>query len=185
MLSKKLSIAFDLKAKLPFNAIGLCGFLFLILIPFGSPVFAQIDIQKFPVKDSSSGQKVGDVQYNIVNGTVDDMSVDVGANSLYIPITTNSNGTLTVTLPRTLIDATSNGEDDQFYVLLDGQDSSFQESKTSTDRTLTVPFSDGTGEIDVVGTYVVPEFPIGAAIVFVLAVISIVAVSRKAKIRIS
>ncbi len=184
MRSKKHSKIFG-RVKLSLSAIGFCGFVLFILIPNGSPVFAQTEGQIFSVKDSS-GQKVGDVQYNIVNGTVDDMSVDVGANSLYIPITTAANGTLTVTLPRTLIDATTNnGQDDQFYVLLDGQDSYFQESKTNIERTLTVPFPDGTSEIDVVGTYVVPEFPTSAAIVFAIAIISIVVVSTRAKIRIN
>ena len=43
---------------------------------------------------------------------------------------------ITLTIPRSVLDATINGEDDDFFVLVDGEEVDFDEINTSTDRTL-------------------------------------------------
>jgi len=74
---------------------------------------------------------------------------------LIIKIFTTSNGQLTITLPRALIDAVlENGDDDEFFVLVDSVEVNFDETKTSSDRTLTISFSDGNEEIEIIGTSV-------------------------------
>ncbi len=101
-------------------------------------------------------------------------------------IQTTGDGVLTVTLPRALINATlPNGQDDKYYVLVDGQESTdFQEtSTTTTDRTLSIPFTDGTQEIEIIGTQIIPEFGPIAALVLAIAIISIIAVSAKTGLR--
>ena len=131
----------------------------------------------FLVKDPS-GQQTFNVNYSMDGGTVSNMRVNTGDESLLVDVVTTGNGTLTITLPRTLIDSTVNGQDDQFFVLVDGENADFQESKSNTDRTLTIPFSDGSQEIEITGTQVVPEFGPLVLIVFVIAVVSIIAVSK-------
>ena len=131
----------------------------------------------FPVKDPS-GQQTFNINYNVNGGTVNNISVNTNDASLLVNISTTGDGTLTITLPRTVIDSTVNGQDDQFFVLVDGEVVDIQESKSSTDRTLTIPFSDGAQEIEIMGTQVVPEFGPIAVLVLVVAIVSIIAVSK-------
>ena len=124
------------------------------------------------------------VQYSITNGKVLGIKADVQSKSLIVSIQTTGDGVLTITLPRGLIDAQVNGQDDHFYVLNDGQEAYFQEtSKTTTDRTLSIPFTDGTQEIEIIGTQIIPEFGPIAALVLAIAIVSIIAVSAKTGLR--
>jgi predicted secreted protein with PEFG-CTERM motif len=124
------------------------------------------------------------VSYTITNGKVTDIKADTQSKSLIVSIQTNGNGVLTITLPRALIDAQINGHDDQYFVLNDGQEASFQEiNKTSTDRTLSIPFTDGTQQIEIIGTQIVPEFGPIAALVLAIAIVSIITVSAKSGLR--
>ncbi len=126
------------------------------------------------------------VKYSITNGKVLGIKADIQSKSLIVSIQTTGDGVLTVTLPRALINATlPTGQDDKYYVLVDGQESTdFQEtSTTTTDRTLSIPFTDGTQEIEIIGTQIVPEFGPIAALVFAIAIISIIAVSAKTGLR--
>ncbi len=124
------------------------------------------------------------VSYSITNGKVLGIKADTQSKSLIVSIQTTGDGTLTITLPRALIDAKINAQtDDQFFVLTDGQEATFTETKTATDRTLTIPFTDGTGQIEIIGTFIVPEFGPIAALVLAIAIISIIAVSAKTGLR--
>ena len=125
------------------------------------------------------------VQYSITNGKVLGIKADVQSKSLIVSIQTTGDGVLTVTLPRGLIDAQVNGQDDHYYILNDGQENTdFQEtSKTTTDRTLSIPFTDGTQEIEIIGTQIIPEFGPIAALVLAIAIVSIIAVSAKTGLR--
>src|SRR5438552_6867726 len=126
------------------------------------------------------------VTYSITNGKVLGIKADIQSKSLIVSIQTTGDGVLTITLPRGLIDAkkSDNQTDDKFFVLTDGQEADFQETNTaSTDRTLSIPFSDGTSEIEIIGTWIVPEFGPIAALVLAIAIISIIAVSAKTGLR--
>ena len=124
-----------------------------------------------------------DVSYSITGGKVLGITADVEAKSLLVSIQTTSDGTLTITLPRGLIDAKIIDADDNFFVLIDGEEVEFDEEKTSTDRTLTIHFHDGDEEIEIIGTWIIPEFGAIAALVLAVAIISIIAVSAKTRLR--
>ena len=124
------------------------------------------------------------VTYSITNGKVLGIKADIKSKSLIVSIQTTGDGRLTMDLPRALIDAKINNQtDDQFFVINDGQEAQFTETKTTTDRTLTIPFTDGTGQIEIIGTWIVPEFGTIAALVLAIAIISIIAVSAKTGLR--
>ena len=146
-----------------------------------APVFAQTP-QQFTVKDPQSGQSFP-VNYSVTGATISDISINQQETSLVISLTTSSDGNLTMTLPRALIDAKAGADDDQFFVLVDGADTDFDESKTTTDRTITVAFPDGTQQIEVIGTQVVPEFGGLSFVVLMIAIISIVAISAKTRLK--
>ena len=125
-----------------------------------------------------------DVGISITGGNVLSISPDVDANSLIVRISTTSDGELIITLPRELIDAKLNGDDDDFFVLVDGEEVDFDETKTSTSRTLTIAFPDGAEEIEIIGTFVIPEFGAIAALILAVAIISIIAVSARSRLSI-
>ena len=146
-----------------------------------APVFAQTP-QQFAVKDVSSGQSYT-VNYDVTGATVTDISISPQDTSLLVTITSSSDGNLTMTMPRSLIDAKTTSGDDQFFVLVDGADSDFTESKTTDSRTITVSIPEGTQEVEVIGTQVVPEFGGLSFVVLVIAIISIVAISSKTRLK--
>ena len=138
----------------------------------------------FQVKDPNS-QQTFSVNYTITGGSVKDMTIDAQSISLIVSVNSTSDGTITLHMPRTLIDAkTSIGQDDSFIILIDGAEVKPQsESSDSNYRTLTVPFLQGDQDIEIIGTWVVPEFGPIAALVLAIAIVSIIAVSAKTGLR--
>ena len=136
----------------------------------------------FEVDTGSQG--TFDVEYTIKGGTVKDMIIDFEGLALVISIDATSDGTITVNIPRDLMDAkTTGGEDDIFIVLIDGAEVPYNEEKTSSSRTLTIQFLEEDSDIEIIGTFIVPEFGPIAALVLAVAIISIIAVSAKTRLR--
>lgn len=120
------------------------------------------------------------ITYTVTNGKVLGIKADPQSKSLNVSIQTTGDGKLTITMPRTLIDTKkSDGSDDQFYVITDGQETQFNEAgKTTTDRTLTIPFTDGSKQIEIIGNFVIPEFGQTTFLVLVISIVGFIAVSR-------
>ena len=142
------------------------------------------------------------IPYTIQGGTIQNMQILGQQTTLAITINTSSNGSLSVSLPRALIDAkalppVSTGPNststtkvnpaempDQSFIVQDGgQNVQFTEVKNTNTRTLGIPFHKGDTTIDVVGTVSIPEFGPIAALVLAIAIISIIAVSAKTGLR--
>ncbi|WP_420544769.1 PEFG-CTERM sorting domain-containing protein [Nitrosopumilus sp.] len=126
------------------------------------------------------------IGYDITGGKLLSIMPDVDASSLIISIDATDDGSLTLTIPRSVADALfENGDDDEFFVLIDGEEvEDFDEVKSSTERTLTIGFSAGAEEIEIIGTFVVPEFGAIAMMVLAVAIISIVAISARSRLSI-
>ena len=133
------------------------------------------------VSVSGSSDLIG---YKITGGKLLSIMPDVDANSLIVSIDATNDGSLTLTIPRSVLDATISGEDDDFFVLVDGEEVDFEETMTSKDRTLTIAFPAGAEEIEIIGTFVIPEFGTIAAMILAVAIISIIAVSAKSRLSI-
>jgi len=124
------------------------------------------------------------ISYEITNAKLLNVIPDLDAVSLLIYIETTDEGSITLTIPRSVLDASINGGDDEFFVLVDGEEVDFEEITTSVDRTLTIDFLAGTEQIEIIGTFVIPEFGTIAAMILAVAIISIVAISAKSKLNI-
>jgi len=125
------------------------------------------------------------IYYEITNGKVISIISDTDAKSLLINIETWDDGSITLTIPRSVLDAkTNDGDDTEFFVLVDGEKVDFEEITTSTDRTLTIPFLAGSEQIEIIGTFVIPEFGTIAAMILAVAIISIIAISAKSRLSI-
>jgi len=116
--------------------------------------------------------------YAISGGKIIQVIPDLDEKSLMVEIESISNGTLVIKLPREVIDAKFAGEDDSFIVLLDGLDVDFDESTTGNERTLTIQYPEGTEDIEIIGTYVIPEFGGIAVLILMVSLFSVIFVSR-------
>ena len=76
------------------------------------------------------------------------------------------------------------GPDTNFVVLVDGEETDFQEWPTAAQRKLEIPFTHGATTIEIIGTEVIPEFGTIAGLVLAVALISIIAVSAKTRLNI-
>ena len=125
------------------------------------------------------------ISYKITGGKLISIMPDVDAKSLIVTIEATSDGSLTITIPRSVADALDNdGKDDVYFVLVDGEEVDFDETKTSTSRTLTIQFPAGAEEIEIIGTFVVPEFGTIAVMILAVAIISIIAISARSRLSI-
>ena len=121
------------------------------------------------------------VKYSIENGTVTAAYIDVETKSLIIVIDSLDDGVITLTLPNSLITSDEYG----YFILVDGEEAdNYDESSTSSSTTLTIPFGAGTGEIEIIGSWVVPEFGAIAGLVLAVAIISIIVLSAKTRMNI-
>jgi len=143
----------------------------------------QAQTQTTPQKTSNQIRADGTdylLDYSITNGKVLGIKAYIQSKSLIVSIQTTGDGQLTIDLPRALIDAKKTDQtDDQFFVLTDGKEAQFTETPTTTDRTLIIPFTDGTGQIEIIGTQIVPEFGSLAGMVIAISIIGVVLISRK------
>ncbi len=121
-----------------------------------------------------------DLFYKITGGQVLKIIPDTDSISLIIQIETFSDGDLLITLPKTVID-TSEGD---FFVLVDGEETVFHAEQTPDSWTLRIPFYNGSEEIEIVGTFVIPEFGTIAAIILAVAITSIIVLSAKTRLSI-
>ena len=130
----------------------------------------------------NEGYEVG---FELTTGDILSVTPIVEDNALVIAIATTEDGSLTVTIPRTVADATyDDGTDDQYFVLVDGEEVDFEETVTDTARILTIDFTAGTEEITIIGTWVIPEFGTIAVMILAVAIVSIIAVSARSKLSI-
>jgi len=96
--------------------------------------------------------------YDIRGGTVIDFEIDSETASLIIALDARARGELIITLPRNLIDAKTGSEDSDFDIFVSGLKLiSFDETKTSSERTVTIPIRRGNSEIIITGTHVFSE----------------------------
>ena len=94
------------------------------------------------------------IQYQINGGTVDDITFNKDQPSLFVDISSQSNGTITIDLPRNLIDSKVRGNvDEEYTVFSDGQFTRADETASDNQsRTLVIDFENGVEEIEIQGT---------------------------------
>jgi len=120
------------------------------------------------------------VDYKISNAKIISMTPDLDAKSLIIKISTTNDGELLITLPKDVIDTDEAG----FFVLVDGEETAYIEELHDNSRTLTIPFYNGSEEIEIIGTFVIPEFGTIVVLVLAVAIIAIIAVTSKSRLSI-
>jgi predicted secreted protein with PEFG-CTERM motif len=155
----------------------------------------KYDVIKVPIEIVNSKILQYDelFDYDIDGAYVTDIKISEENNSIIISINSDSDGNLTVYLPREVIDAkivpTDNASsqrllDGYFTILTDGTPTKAIELQTAkTIRIISIDFENGTSEIEIIGTKVIPEFGTIAMIVLAVAIVSIITVSTKSRLR--
>jgi len=115
--------------------------LFVVMLgTFISPAFAQ---------------QFKEPNYTIRGGEILDFDIDTETTSLIISLDGRARGEIIMTLPRSLIDAKIGSVDSDFEIFVSGLNLiSYDETKTSQDRTITIPIRRGDAEIIITGTHV-------------------------------
>ena len=94
-----------------------------------------------------------DVEYTTTGLTVSAIEADTESISLILTVEVpDSTGTLDITFDRSFFDATFEGLDDEFLVLIDADFANYSETETTSEsRTLSIEAPPGTEEIEIIG----------------------------------
>ena len=169
---------------------------YLIRVQYGSTEIAETTFEffsqmidkssaVFPVNIPNSG--TFDVGYTIRGGDITEINMSLDRYSLLVKTTMDTNGNLILKLPKESFDAQSDGNDDTFIILISKENNEpgdfvqveYEEIATSSDyRTIRIPLEEGDKWIEVVGTYVIPEFGSVVIIILVVAISSAIIISK-------
>jgi predicted secreted protein with PEFG-CTERM motif len=114
------------------------------------------------------------VPYSISGGMVTGASINNNDKSIIVKISADEDGTLTLSPDESILKGI-------FMVLVDGQE--WDDVEISGNE-VTVMFPAGAEKIEVIGTFVIPEFGTIAVMILAVAIISIIAVSAKSRLSI-
>ena len=115
--------------------------------------------------------------YELTGAKIIRITPDTEMKSLIFEIETYSDGELRITLPKDVIDT----DEDGFFILVDGIETNHEAVSNLENWSFVIPFSYGSEEIEIIGTFVIPEFGTIAALVLVTAISVIVMISAKNK----
>jgi len=128
-----------------------------------------------------------DVGYTIRGGEVKDVVMNQERYSLVVETTMTSNGNIILKLPRDSFDAQNDDTDTTFIILISKQNKvaedfmqvEYEEIAVGPDyRTIRIPLEEGDRWVEVIGTYVIPEFGSIVIIILVVAVSSAIIISK-------
>jgi len=163
---------------------------YLIRVSYGEGNIAETEFSYTPKSASietttifeinAGNQGTFDVEYTIKGGTIKDMIVDLSIFAIIVQIESTDQGTISLDLPREFIGAEKqDGKDDTFIILIDGIEVAYQESVVHSDsRVITINFEEGDSDIEIIGTYVVPEFGTIVMMIMIAGIMTVILASR-------
>ena len=127
-----------------------------IVLAFG--VFAIISILPAAFADSISvdtGESTYDIEYTANGVDIKSASAEMDFMSLIFTVEVlDSEGQLEFNFDRDFFDAKLGSEDDEFFVIADGDELSFEETKDDSYRNIVFTIDPGTEEIEIVGSQI-------------------------------
>jgi len=109
-----------------------------------------------------------------VNADVIAMGIDPESKSLLIGVKNTHDSKFLINLKHEMINAVNN----DFLILVDGQETDYDVISDSDSSTFAFYVPAGTEEIEIIGTFVIPEFPIGSIFVYALIILPLVIFSN-------
>lgn len=152
---------------------------YLVRVSYGTGNISETTFNYSPqkeldIKDSIEVQIPNggtfDAEYTILGGKVKNMLLEPDNFTLRILLETPDEGSISIKLPREAIDAIRpDGQDEKFIVLIDDIQHPYSEIQSDSQfRLITINFEEGDSEIEIIGTFAVPEF--GTVVSFILIV---------------
>lgn len=115
------------------------------------PIFAYAESGTIPVNVSGTAYNIG---YQTDGVKINAITADLDAVSLLLEVGVTAPGLLEITFDRAYFDSTTDGSDEPFIILADGEDISFTETgATPETRTLKMELPTGTEEVEIIGTH--------------------------------
>ncbi len=155
--------------------------IFPFLLSF-SVVFAPSHPEYFGIDDPAFyileiDEHVYDIQY-YVDADVIAMAIDEELDSLLVGIENTKDSIFLIDLEHEMINAQNN----EFAVLVNGLEVDYEIISDDDSSTLKFFVPAGTQEIEIIGTHVIPEFPIGMALILVATMSSVLILSKTGKL---
>ncbi|MDP3779868.1 MAG: hypothetical protein Q8Q69_01580, partial [Nitrosopumilaceae archaeon] len=120
-----------------------------------------------------------EISYEL-NGDVIAMAVDENTTSFLIGITNVEDSNFEISLPTKLISA----ENNEFVVLVDGIEIDYDVYTQNDAAMLQFFVPANSQEIEIIGTHVIPEFPLGVLLVLITMIVIVTFVTKIGKFRI-
>ena len=145
------------------------AFLILPLLIFTTPIFAQTP------SDESTLEYVLEIDEHtysisyVVNADVIAMQIDPESRSLLVGLDKTYDSQFFIDLEHELINAQNN----EFVILVDGEEVDYKITSDSDSSTFEFFVPIGSEEVEIIGTHVIPEFPIGAIFGFAVMISTI------------
>ena len=149
--------------------------LILFLVISFLPIYAPSHPEYSGINDPSSyvlqiDDHLFDISYQ-VDADVIAMAIDQELTSLLIGIENTRDSFFVIDLDNEIISAPNN----EFAILVNGLEVDYEVITDSDSSTFTFFVPQGTEEIEIIGTHVIPEFPVGAVMIFgILVTMSII-----------
>jgi predicted nucleic acid-binding Zn-ribbon protein len=108
--------------------------------------------------DLKVGNQSFSLRYHVNGANINNISADKDNTSILIALSSSTDGTLNIELPRSAIDSKAQGNVDEDYIVFaEGQQISAEQTLTNNQlRTLLIDFENGVEEIEVQGTQDLP-----------------------------
>lgn len=154
------------------------AFLILPLLIFITPIFGQTPSDDL-LNSSDYVLEIDEHVYSIsyvVNADIIAMEIDPESRSLLIGLVNTFDSQFFIGLEHELINAQNN----EFIILVDGEEVDYEMISDSDSSTFEFFVPVGSEEVEIIGTNVIPEFPVGAIFGFVV-MISVIMIFAKMK----
>ena len=139
----------------------------------------------FPIDIPNSG--TFDLEYTARGFDIKNVELDQDRYSILIEITENSGGNLVLKFPRESFDSKTSGDIDEIFIVLvskSNQSDEFvevqiSEIETTTEfRTISIQIEEDEKFIEIIGTYVIPEFGSIVIMILLVAITSVIIISK-------
>jgi hypothetical protein len=120
-----------------------------------------------------AGEKTFDITYSF-DGDLISIDVDKESTSLLVGTQNLKDSVFEISFPAELLSA----QNAEFVVLVDGLETDYTTSYNDNNPTITFPIPADSEEIEIIGTSVVPEFPLGALAIMGIVSTAVIVFSR-------
>ena len=147
-------------------ALTLIGIVFLGLV---NSAYAETGIYQYTIDEH-----VYDLDYDF-SGDILAMQIDPELRSFLIGIQNEDDNQFIIKIPKEMISA----QNDDFVILVDGIEVEYGLESSNDVNIFSIPLFIGAQEIEIIGTNVIPEFPIGVLVILVATMSSVLLLTKK------